>query len=122
MHRSKPNVYQTLVLLWQRSRRGFGSCWRLATPPSGETSTDTFVQLVSLHFSGLIAIEDTENTAFQGSSTEKSDVYGWKNSHSPVGADLMVIAEHRPTPRVASTDTEVSPIPSSNCSGPTGLA
>ena len=28
----------------------------------------------------------------------------------------------RPTPRVASTDTKVSPIPSSNCFGPTGLA
>jgi hypothetical protein len=26
------------------------------------------------------------------------------------------------TPRVASTDTKVSPIPSSNCFGPTGLA
>ena len=28
----------------------------------------------------------------------------------------------RPTPRVASTDTKVSPIPSSNCFGPMGLA
>src|ERR1700723_2439208 len=28
----------------------------------------------------------------------------------------------RPTPRVASTDTKVSPIPSSNCFGPTGRA
>jgi hypothetical protein len=28
----------------------------------------------------------------------------------------------RPTPRVASTDTKVSPTPSSNCFGPTGLA
>jgi hypothetical protein len=28
----------------------------------------------------------------------------------------------RPTPRVPSTDTKVSPIPSSNCFGPTGLA
>ena len=28
----------------------------------------------------------------------------------------------RATPRVASTDTKVSPIPSSNCFGPTGLA
>ena len=28
----------------------------------------------------------------------------------------------RPTPRVASTDTKVSPIPSSNCFDPTGLA
>jgi hypothetical protein len=27
-----------------------------------------------------------------------------------------------PTPRVASTDTKVSPIPSSNCFGPTGMA
>jgi hypothetical protein len=27
-----------------------------------------------------------------------------------------------PTPRVASTDTKASPIPSSNCFGPTGLA
>ena len=28
----------------------------------------------------------------------------------------------RPTPRAASTDTKVSPIPSSNCFGATGLA
>jgi len=28
----------------------------------------------------------------------------------------------RPMPRVASTDTKVSPIPSSNCFGPTALA
>jgi hypothetical protein len=28
----------------------------------------------------------------------------------------------RPTPRAASTDTKVLPIPSSNCLGPTGLA
>ena len=28
----------------------------------------------------------------------------------------------RPRPRVASTDTKVSPIPSSNCFGPAGLA
>jgi hypothetical protein len=28
----------------------------------------------------------------------------------------------RPTPRAASTDTKVSPIPSSNCFDPTGLA
>ena len=28
----------------------------------------------------------------------------------------------RPTPRVPSTDTNVSPIPSSNCFAPTGLA
>jgi hypothetical protein len=28
----------------------------------------------------------------------------------------------RPTPRIASTDTKVSPIPSSNCFGLTGLA
>jgi hypothetical protein len=28
----------------------------------------------------------------------------------------------RPTPRVPSTDTKVSPIPSSNCFNPTGLA
>src|ERR1700674_3469134 len=32
MHLSKPNVYQTLVLVWQRSHRGFGSCRRLITP------------------------------------------------------------------------------------------
>jgi hypothetical protein len=29
---------------------------------------------------------------------------------------------NHPTPRVASTDTKVSPIPSSNCFDPTGLA
>jgi hypothetical protein len=135
-----------------------------------ETSIDTFVQLVSLHFSGLIAIVR---------------LHEWTNSHSPADADPMVIAERelgafiravtelfgpeqarlaaedwvdelelmdalpgparrdwgsvtvaasaqlarrlntgvdRPTPRVASTDTKVSPIPSSNCFGPTGLA
>ena len=31
-------------------------------------------------------------------------------------------AVDRPTPCAASTDTKVSPIPSSNCFGPTGLA
>ena len=112
-------------------------------------------------------------------------LYKWKNSHTPAGADLMVIAERelgafigavtelfgpaqarlaaevwvdelelmdalpgptrrdwgsvtvaasaqlarrlnpdvdRPTPRVPSTDTNVSPVPSSNCFAPTGLA
>jgi hypothetical protein len=32
MHLSKPNVYQTLVLVWRHSRPGLGSCWRLMVP------------------------------------------------------------------------------------------
>jgi hypothetical protein len=56
MHLSKTNVHQTLVLAWRYSRPGLGSCWRLMTPPQSKPSIDTFVQLASLHFSGLIAI------------------------------------------------------------------
>jgi len=147
-------------------------------PPEG-TSTNTFVQLVCLHFSGLIAIVRAM------SERQPIPLYEWKNSHSPADANLMVFAERelrafiravtelfgpeqarlaaedwvdelelmdalpgptsrdwgsvtvataaqlsrrlntkldRTTPRVASTDTKVSPIPSSNCFRPTGLA
>jgi hypothetical protein len=65
MHLSKPNVYQTLVLVWRHSRRGLGSCRRLMTP-SEEASIDTFVQLVSHHFSGLIAIVRSQDTQVSG--------------------------------------------------------
>jgi hypothetical protein len=37
-------------------------------------------------------------------------------------ASRLNIDLDRPTPRVASTNTKVSPIPSSNCFGPKGLA
>jgi hypothetical protein len=160
--------------------------------PSEEMPIDTFVQLVSFHSSGLIAIEIAESTAFRLQESRRAmnerqplPVYEWKDSHSPADGDLMVIAERelgafiravtdlfgpeqarlaaedwvdelesmdalpgptrrdwgsvtvaasahlarrlnidvdRPTPSVASTDTKVSPIPSSNCFDPTGLA
>jgi hypothetical protein len=191
VHHSKSNVYQTLVLAAFTPRP-----WILVAigdAPSGERSIDTFVQLVSLHFSGLIAIEDHRKHRFPGFKNRGSamnerqpiPLYGRKNRHSPADADLMVIAERelgafiravtelfgpeqarlaaeewidelesmdalpgptrrdwgsvtiaasaqlarrlntevdRPRPRVASTDTKVSPIPSSNCFDPRGLA
>jgi hypothetical protein len=150
--------------------------------PSEETLIDTFVQLVSLHFSGLIAIVRSQEARLQESRSAMNKrqpiaLHEWKNSHSPADVDLMVIAERelgafisavtelfgpelarlaaeywideldlmdalpgpsrrdwgsvtvaasaqlarrlntdvdRPTPRVAATDTKVSPIPSSN--------
>jgi hypothetical protein len=159
--------------------------------PSEETSIDTFVQFVPLHFSGLIAMRSRKH-GFPAQESrrvmnERQPIppYERKSSHSPPDADLMVIAEQelaafittvtelfgpeqarlaaedwveelelmdslpgptsrewrsvtvaasvqlarrlntevdRSTPRVASTDTKVSPIPSSNCLGPKGLA
>ena len=41
--------------------------------PSEETLTDTFVQLVSLHFSGLIAIVRSQEAPFSRLSIEKSN-------------------------------------------------
>jgi hypothetical protein len=160
--------------------------------PSEEASIDTFVQLVFLRFSGLIAIEIAGSTDFRLQESRRAmnerqliPLYEWKNSRSPADADLLVIAERelgafiravtelfgpeqarlaaedwvdelelmdalpgptrrdwgsvtiaasaqlarrlntgvdRPITRVASTDTKVSPIPSSNCFGPTSLA
>jgi hypothetical protein len=59
---------------------------------------------------------------------ELMDTIAWTDS-APLGlaasAQLLMRLNgdvDRPTPRVASTDTKVSPIPSSNCFGPTGLA
>jgi hypothetical protein len=73
MHLSKPNVYQTLVLV-RHSRHGLGSCWRFNDAPSEETSiVNTFVQLVSPHFSGLIAIVRSQEARLSGSRIEKSD-------------------------------------------------
>ena len=68
IHHSKPNVNETLVLAWRRLRRGLGSLLAIgdAPSPSGETSIDTFVQLVSLHFSGLIAIVRSQEAALCG--------------------------------------------------------
>jgi hypothetical protein len=66
MHLSKPNVYQTLVLVWRHSRLGLASCWGLMTPHFEETSIDTFVQLVSLHFSGLIATVRSQGARLSG--------------------------------------------------------
>jgi len=54
MHLSKLNVYKTLVLVWRNSGPGLG------------TSIDTFVQLVSLHFSGLIAIVRSQEARLSG--------------------------------------------------------
>ena len=65
MHLSKPNVYQTLVLVWRFTLRP----WLLLAihdAPSEETSIDTFVQLVSLHFSGLIAIVRSQEARLSG--------------------------------------------------------
>jgi hypothetical protein len=53
MHLSKSNVYQTLVLVWHDA-------------PSAARSIDTFVQLASLHFSGLIAIVRSEKARLCG--------------------------------------------------------
>jgi hypothetical protein len=56
MHLSKPNVYQTLVLVRRYSGAGFLLLPAIGSALSEEMSIDTFVQLVSLHSSGLIAI------------------------------------------------------------------
>jgi hypothetical protein len=174
MHLSKPNVYQTLVLVRRYSGAGSCSCPAIGSARSREMPIDTFVQLVSLHSSGLIAIV-----------RQSIPFCGGKNSDSQADADLMVIAERElgafigavtelfgveqaklaaddwvdelelmdilpgstgrdwgsvtvaasarlarrlntevsgQAPRVASTDTKVSPIPSCNCFDPTGLA
>jgi hypothetical protein len=128
---------------------------------SKETSIDTFVQLVSLHFSGLIAIvrsqealvsviAERELGAFIRAVTE---LFGPEQARfaaeywidelesmdalpGPTRRDwgaITVAASARlarrlntdvdhPTAYVRSTDTKVSPIPSSNCIDPTGLA
>jgi hypothetical protein len=49
----------------------------------------------------------------------------WRSATVAASAELarrLNTDVNRPTPRVASTDTKVSPIPSSNCFGPTSLA
>jgi hypothetical protein len=83
-------------------------------PRHTEVFTDTFVQLVSLRSSDLIAIP---------SKPQLIPVYEWKDGHNPAGADLMVIAERelirafmravtelfgpQQMPRVAWTDIKV---------------
>jgi hypothetical protein len=128
---------------------------------SKETSIDTFVQLVSLHSSGLIAIVRSQEAlvsviakrelgAFIRAVTE---LFGPEHARfaaeywideleltdalpGPTRRDwgaITVAASARlatrlntdvehPTAEVPSTDTKVSPIPSSNCIDPTGLA
>ena len=128
---------------------------------SKETSIDTFVQLVSLHFSGLIAIVGSQEAlvsviaerelgAFIRAVTE---LFGPEQARvaaeywvdelesmdalpGPTRSDwgaITVAASARlarrlntdvdhPKAYVRSTDTKVSPIPSSNCIDPTGLA
>jgi hypothetical protein len=69
--------------------------------PSEEMLIDTFVQLVSPHSSGLIAIvrsQEKQLSRFQESGramNERQPVppYGEKNGDSPANADLMVSAE-----------------------------
>ena len=73
MHLSKPNVYQTLVLVWRHSRPRLGSYLAVRDALLKETSIDTFVQLVSLHFSGLIAIVRSQEAPFSRLSIEKSN-------------------------------------------------
>ena len=58
MRLSNPHVYQTLVLVWRQLA--------MNDAPSEETSIDTFVQLVSLHFSGLIAIVRSQEARLCG--------------------------------------------------------
>jgi hypothetical protein len=69
---SRRNVHKTLVLVWAAATPVCGSCRRLV-PHHTETFIDIFVQLISLHSSGVIAIEDHGNTAFPASRIEKSD-------------------------------------------------
>jgi hypothetical protein len=71
--------------------------------PIEETPLDTFVQLVSQHFSGLIAIvrsQDARLSTFENRESRRAmkdqkpiPVCEWKNSHCPAEADLMAIAE-----------------------------
>jgi hypothetical protein len=49
------------------------AAFRRLMTPSEETSIDTFVQLVSLHFSGLIAIVRLQKHGFPASRIEKRD-------------------------------------------------
>jgi hypothetical protein len=65
---------------------------------SKESSIDTFVQLVSLHFSDSIAIVRSREARLQESRRAMNErqpipLYECKNSHSPADADVMVIAE-----------------------------
>ncbi len=192
MHLSKPNVYQTLVLVWRPSRPGLGSCWRFMKPIRG--NIDRYLRPIGFPplfwLNRNCEIGGSTASRFQESRRPVNErqpipVHEWRNSLSPADADLMAIAERelgafiravtelfgpeqarlaaedwvdelelmdalpgptrrdwgsvtvaasaqlarrlntdvdRPTPRVASTDTKVSPIPSSNCFGPTGLA
>jgi hypothetical protein len=74
MHLSKPNVYQTLVLVWRHSRLGLGLPLAINDAASEEISTDTFVQLVSpLLFWLNRNCEIAGSTAFPASRIEKSD-------------------------------------------------
>jgi hypothetical protein len=65
MHLSKPNVYKTLVLPGGMHTRSWPQL-AINDTPSEETSIDTFVQLVSPHFSGLIAIVRSQEARLSG--------------------------------------------------------
>ena len=65
MHLSKPNVNQTLVLVWRHSRPAL-ALLAINDAQSEETSIDTFVQLVSFHFSGLIAMVRSQEARLSG--------------------------------------------------------
>jgi hypothetical protein len=133
--------------LWYRSERSIYD----ALP---KRPTDTFVQLVSLRFSGLIAIvrsheagaelmliAERELAAFIRAVTElfgpeqaRLAAEGWVDELELMDAlpgptrrdwgSVTVAASARLAGRLNTdvTDTKVSPIPSSNCFGPNGLA
>src|ERR1700730_9864256 len=99
MHLSKPNVYQTLVLVWRQSHPGLGSCWQLMTPRG---NIDRYLRPIG--FPPLFWLnrncEIAGSTAFRLQESRRAmnerqpiPLYEWKNSHSPADVDLMVIAE-----------------------------
>ena len=100
MHLSKPNVYQTLVLVWRHSRPGLGSCRRFMTPIRG--NIDRYLRPIG--FPPLLwpnrNCEIAGSTAFRLQESRRAmnerqpiQLYEWRNSHSPADADLMVIVE-----------------------------
>jgi hypothetical protein len=100
MHLSKPNVYQTLVLVWRRSRPGLGRCWRLMTPIGG--NIDRYLRPIGFppFFWLNRNCEIAGSTAFRLQESRRAvnerqpiPLYEWGNSHSPADADLMVIAK-----------------------------
>jgi len=101
MHLCRPNVYQTLVLVWRHSRVGLNLLLAIDDAASEETSINTFVQLASLYFSGLVAIvrsQEARLSRLQESRRAMNErrpvpLYEWNNRQSRANADLMVLAE-----------------------------